>query len=537
MAVAFATAWRQWLIVPCASIFGARDSPSNYMLKGETRAHFAQHMPTPAAQIPHLDLVQRLILPPTPTPAEVALFAQATPDDFNPGIRDAHSDHPERRLPPFVDDTGPAHVRHHFLATVAASIYAAYLMFGHPLDDPDRPPCINPSKWKDNVGWSQTFLGYDVDTRLMRVAWPSSKRAKLLHFLDALFLAQSQRLGSTPHDISRILGLIRHAALVAPLGNFRSLRLQHLFNDHLSSAPGVRHLRRWYQRKIIHLPDIILEELRILHRFLHLHPEPMAPFWSRPIGLLVPRCPTLKVCTDASSGALGGWSPLGHLNHMWRISLADFVACGLPRSSCWSNSGNYREPLLDKPQAHINVLEFFALFIELWITLRQLHSAVLSGPQSPAELLPSGGVIISVLADNTSALSWLHFATRTKRKPIRRIARFLTAFLCHPFATEHVRIQGKHIPGIDNIEADHLSRFEKSPSWASVMAQCSALSQLRTCLVPPELLSLLALTFSTEPTEAWYETATTALWSIAPPVFLSGSSRLVGTMTSVNYPT
>jgi hypothetical protein len=54
----------------------------------------------------------------------MALFAQATPDAFNPGIRDTHSDHPERRLPPFVDDTGPAHIRHPFLATVAASIYA-----------------------------------------------------------------------------------------------------------------------------------------------------------------------------------------------------------------------------------------------------------------------------------------------------------------------------------------------------------------------------------------------------------------------------
>ena len=108
------------------------------------------------------------------------------------------------------------------------------------------------------------------------------------------------------------------------------------------------------------------------------------------------------------------------------------------------------------------------------------------------------------------------------------------AFLSHPFAAAIIRIQGKHIAGLENMEADHLSRYEKSPSWESVMADCSNLQTLRICLLPPELLSTLAAAFSKRQTAAWFDKATTKLWTIEPPAFVTGSNRPAGMNSSLS---
>lgn len=532
LAIAFATVWKNWLIIPIGTIFGSRSSPGTYMWPGESRAHLAQHMPL-RDDIPPPDLVHRLRLCPELTPDQTLSLAPATRDALNPGITIHPDGTPERRQPTFVDDSGVAHVRRFFLNSATASVSAAYVIFGNPDDDPLRPPCINPRKWQEYVSWELQFLGYHIDTRKMRVIWPLEKRKKFIFFLDAMLAPQLANQGSTPQSLSRVLGIVRHAALVAPMGNFRSLHLQFLFNDRLATAPGVGQLRRWYQRKIIRLPRPVIAELQDFRNAITMDLED--PYWSRPIGLIVPRSPTITVYTDASTKALGGWSAHSELNHMWRITIEDFERCGLPRNVGWNNIGNYKEDAIDSKRVHINLLEFFAIFIELWICIRQLYLAFTTGIALFGESIPAGGHRLLALADNTSALSWLRYATRTRRPPVRRLARFLTAFLCHPFAAEYLRVQGRHLPGLENEGADHLSRFEKSPTWESAMANCAHLTNLRTCQIPCELLAILASVYLKEQTEDWYATATTKLWTIAPPTFASGSNRLAGTSTSTNF--
>lgn len=534
VAPAFASVWQQWLIIPVGTIFGSRSSPSTYMWKGEMRAHLGHHMALSPAAFDE-PLIQRLQLPVEITDEEATLLlAPAASDALNKGIRRRPNGDFERRLPAFVDDTAVAHIREHFLAAAAASVHSAFVVFGHPDEDPLRPPCINPTKWTSDVSHSLLFLGYHIDSRTMMVSWPIAKRLKLRAFLDVIFHDHTTSTRSTPLAISRVLGLIRHAAPVAPMGNYRSLRLQHLFNDTVSAASGIRQLRRWYQRDIVTIPPSIIAELRVFRD--HISEDIADSYWSRHIGLLIQRSPTITVFTDASTKALGGWSPHSELNHMWRITVNDLIIAGMPKGIGWMNTHNYHEADIDPGKFHINILEFFAIFIELWISLRQLHLAHMAGPtpsEAPAEAIPSGGHRISALADNTSALSWLRYASRTTRAPVRNIARLLTALLCYPFAASNIRVQGRHIPGVTNVEADHLSRLEKSASWEAVMANCAHLTNLRTCQFPQELLSLLVYCYLQEPTEEWFETATTALWTIAPPVFATGSARLVGTTTSV----
>ena len=174
---------------------------------------------------------------------------------------------------------------------------------------------------------------------------------------------------------------------------------------------------------------------------------------------------------------------------------------------------------------HINIYEFIAIIINLWIAIRQL---ALTGWKV------AGGHRILSVADNTSALSWLRYASRTRRPPVRRLARFLLGFLSHPFPSLHVRVQGKHLEGIKNVGADFLSRFEKAPSWESAIAQCSDLKTLRTCRLPRELLWILSSLLTAERTEAWYEEKMTRLWTLEPPSFGTGATALRGSDTSIS---
>ena len=423
-----------------------------------------------------------------------------------------------------MDDSGNAHVRRFFRPVINASLIAAYLIFGSLALDPNRPPCINPLKWVAEVSFLLTYLGYIIDTRQMIVIWPPAKRQRLRQFLNDIFDNQygTNRRGSTPKELARVLGLIRHGSFVAPMGLFFTLRLQFLLSD--QSPCGMLRPRQWWKHKRLFLPPYILDELKRLYHSLS--DDLYDPMWHRPIGLLIERLPTIFTNTDAAYSGLGGWSK--ELDHMWRLSIEDLWACGFPKFD--RHNPQYGEPDIDVPDkngklCHINILEFIAMIIELWICVRQLfedHSLI------------DGGHILLAWADNTSALSWLRYASRTRRPPVRRLARFLLAFLAHPFPALNLRVQGKHLAGELNKGADRLSRFELAPSWESVIEQVSHLKHLRTCLLPRELLRILSSLLVSEQTEASYAEKMTALWTIEPPVFVTGSSSLRGSETSIS---
>ena len=122
-------------------------------------------------------------------------------------------------------------------------------------------------------------------------------------------------------------------------------------------------------------------------------------------------------------------------------------------------------------------------------------------------------IIMNVLADNTSALSWMHHAARTKRPAVRNLARFLQALLTHcPLPN---RLQGKHLPGKENIIADLLSRSFLAPSRGSVIEQISPThNRSKPCRVPRALLSQLACLLRSDANEEMSATAMMQLWTL-----------------------
>ena len=523
MAVVFASVWSKYLVIPVGTIFGSKSSPSTYMVHGELRSHLAQHMPDAPLQ-PMTDLARRVDIGEEPPWEVQKTFAQATRDELNTGLANPHGPDPDRRQCSFVDDSGNAHIREYFRTVINVSVLAAYIIFGFPYEDPNRPPCINPIKWTPFANHMLTYLGYLIDTRRMVVIWPIDKRERLRIFLRELFDNQygKRRRGSTPKEVARVLGLIRHGSFVGPAGVFHTLRLQFLLSDAAVDA-GLQP-RYWWRNKRLFLPDYILSELQRLYQSLT--DDLYHPMWHRLIGLIVPRMPTIVLLTDASLNGMGGWCK--ELDHMWRLSIEDLWEYGFPKGD--RHNPQYGEEDIDVRNqqgnlCHINIYEFIAIIISLWIAVRQLE---LFG------WVVDGGHRILNLADNTSALSWLRYAARSKRPPVRRLARFLLAFLSHPFPSLNLRVQGKHLEGIKNVGADFLSRFEKAPSWESAISQCSDLRTLRTCRIPPELLSILSSLLTAEQSEAWFETKMTRLWTIAPPVFETGPTALQGSETSIS---
>ena len=352
MALVFATVWGMYLVIPVGTIFGARNSPSFYMEAGETRSHLAGSWPD-ATSLPLQDLAEQVVLPPSPTPAEAAAFAQAVADSQHQGIANPHSSNPERRLPSFVDDSCTAHVAWYFRTAINVVVWAARVVFGFPQEDPTRPPCINPFKWIKDAAARVKFLGFLLDTRQMLVIWPLDKRAKLSALILELLSQQSppHRRGSTPQSIAKILGLLRHGAMVAPLGALQTLRLQFFLNDIVSKAPA--HLRRWWQGIRLVLPRPIVNDLRRLQSTLL--SDESDPRRSRLIGLIIPRDPTHISRSDASMNGMGAWS--ANLPHMWRLSIADLKACAIPTHG--RHNQQYHEPKAEQAPAHINILEFF----------------------------------------------------------------------------------------------------------------------------------------------------------------------------------
>ncbi len=116
---------------------------------------------------------------------------------------------------------------------------------------------------------------------------------------------------------------------------------------------------------------------------------------------------------------------------------------------------------------------------------------------------------------------------RTRDPRLQPLAHFASTLLV--VASRHLtRVQPKHIPGDDNLEADTLSRSENGqvPSWERVISRCSQLQTCQICLLPRELLSSLAGLISSGLTEGTYELLTTRLLTLEFATLPAGSLPL-----------
>ena len=120
--------------------------------------------------------------------------------------------------------------------------------------------------------------------------------------------------------------------------------------------------------------------------------------------------------------------------------------------------------LLEKHGIHINLLEFITIFINVWMTLKRIAHLYLDYQRMT--------FIAKFLTDNTSAVSWLRYAGRSNKLPIRNLVHLLTTLLIH-LCQFPIQVTGEHIPGEMNDVANALSCFSRHPSWASLITNQS----------------------------------------------------------------
>jgi hypothetical protein len=87
---------------------------------------------------------------------------------------------------------------------------------------------------------------------------------------------------------------------------------------------------------------------------------------------------------------------------MSQMHCDDLVACGFALE--WLEEEASDIDSEDPDGLHINVLELIAIIINIWLALVFI---------TQVSDIPSGH-IITMLVDNTSALSWMHYASCTK---------------------------------------------------------------------------------------------------------------------------
>lgn len=493
----FASVVMEFLILPAGSIFGARHSPSFFTVTSELRSHSSsnQTFRDNDEMVNLTPLAQRVRLIPPPTPREAAAIVRAVPDAIHQGITDTRYHNST-----FVDDNGIADTRLRIRGAIDNSVRSAYAIYGDPSAD-RRPSCLSEEKWLELCSYDMLYLGFYINTRLMIVAWPVEKRLQLAALIDE-FLQRRQCILS-PGESSSLLGLIRNAGQIAPLGILLSIRIQYVLNEAVQGVwqkrknPHSGYWRRWYRQHALELPQHAIQDLRLLRSTLDSNAS--HPVWSRYIGLLVDREPNHQCWSDASYGGLGAFSLKEHFNFKWRLYREDLVQVGFDMKAIDEDTC---EPDGTSDGLHINILEFVTMIIELWFVI------AISKRRGPFP----GGYIVRLIGDNTSALSWLRYAARSHRPMVRDLSRFALALtLACP---QSLKLSGEHLKGDLNKGADALSRPLDYPTWASATQQDSRLLNCQAYRVPYELLSTIAMILSSARTGEVFEPEMTRLLNL-----------------------
>lgn len=513
LAIVFSYVFEEFLIIPVGFIFGGRSSPSFWCTLAELRAHLASvsrdcglFRDMPAVS----DLVAQISLPAPLTEDEIAELTPAVADDLNPGVqapfltRSHHST--------FVDDNGSVALRDAIADTIYDSIASAFHLFGLP-DSDRRGPCFALDKWLKYASPLLIYLGFEIDTRCLTVTWPLEKRTDLATRIDTLLAGWIERglvstISCEPRFVAAILGLIRNAAQVAPLVVYLSMRCQFWFNSLLSRSSHLTQRRSWWKRNHLRVPQFVLHDLLALSSLVS--DNASDTIWQRYIGYLVPRDFTAEALQDAAHEGLGGWSPSYHF--MWRVHRSTLISSGFNMEDLGPLALRAIPDGASEDQLHINILEFVALIINVWFCLWHVRRF---------EADRVGGHILNVRGDNTSALSWMRFSTRSRNPVVRRLSRFLVLLLTK--SAFPGRLDGSHIKGVLNDEADCLSRpLSRAPSWASVTTQCSRLRSCRPLQVPSIVLSVLSKLLSQNATEVVSEQEMTRLLTVEPATLVIG---------------
>ena len=175
--------------------------------------------------------------------------------------------------------------------------------------------------------------------------------------------------------------------------------------------------------------------LTTLHHYLADRSRP----WESKIGHIIPRAPHAETLGDASQ--LGGGAFSHDLEFWFEIEWSDRVRNGTQLSS--------KHPDF----VHINSLEFIIIILQMCATIVRFETME---PADQHRLFPNGMPELPVICcwtDNMSSRSWANSATAKSSAGQRLVGAFAELL-----RTRNLGINCEHIPGIQNVLSDFISR-------------------------------------------------------------------------------
>ena len=455
------------LLLAVAAVFGKIDSPPEYMIAADARAAVAEFLQTKLGKW-FLDEPYKFEkeLPWVAVDDKIP-YASAERDALNPGVfAPSSTDRLCTPHHPFVDDTCLADTKDRLSTAIHASLQALFMTLGYPKED--RTEVLSLEKFQQvTCAEQQVQLGILVDTRSMTLSLPAKKYTRIRSLLHSRW--HSNMTQFQPLEAGRLLGLLRHASLVAWWGKYTFVALQSVLNDalrrecarqskiekkkrgkyygqwnaalkelkyHRNDAWLMRDTQlpvsfrvNWSKMEKAFFTKELHEELEFL-RFLFAAERCQA--WSTPIAQSVPRTPHFKPASDASLEGLG--AICHELRFLMRISLPqDIVQRTLPYN----------------PKAHclitINDLELAAAVL-LFAAVRL---AVLQNRHRNCSAWP----VVQLFLDNVTAKKNINKGTA--KSPA---ARALLRLLSYLAKGSPVSWNAEFIAGVENTESDYLSR-------------------------------------------------------------------------------
>ena len=470
------------LLLPTRAVFGQCASPPSYMIPANSRAGIAQVVQSPDGEPlrdPPYEFEASLpwkILP------DHMKFVQAEGDTLNMGIMKDDGTLELTPHHPFVDDTCLADTRERLPGAIHASLQALFMTFGYPRAD--RVAALSVEKFQEVVcSERQIQLGVFIDTRNMTVALPHEKYRRIYSLLTDRWHKKRKRF--RPLDAARLLGLLRHACVVAWWGKYAFLALQSMLNlalrrecarllatakrkenkkEHPNPVREGVYYGRWnamltevskykhdawlMSNKRADLPKSFLvnwkqmgqinisKELHLELEFLRaLFGQQLRHEWSSPIAQSVTRSHHFTMHTDASLEGLG--AICHELRFMMRISVPTRI---VRRTTKYMVTGT--------ELININDMELAAAIL----AYAGVKLAVYENRHQQCSVWP----VLLLYIDNMTAKKYIEKGTTNTPtgRALLRIFGWLTR-------KSDVSLNTEHIPGIKNIAADMLSRNAK----------------------------------------------------------------------------
>jgi len=270
-----------------------------------------------------------------------------------------------------------------------------------PLDQSDPLPrddniSIKKLRGEGTPSEQKVMLGWLLDTTKMRIYLPIDKAMEWSTEINLIL----KRKRTTQKELERTVGRLNHTGYIIPMGRYFLNRLRHILER--CERYGTQQLQQWESKDLELWLKILNHTSQNGVSFNNITHTEISSY----------------LATDACEHGLGGFNVL--TGKAWRYKLPKWMT-----SSC-----------------HINLLEFIASFIGIWLEI--------------LESKEKKYIKIRALTDNSSAVGWLYKSNfNPKSHPGHNtVARKLATVLLESESS----IESQHIKGSHNVVADSLSR-------------------------------------------------------------------------------